>query len=131
MSMDVTQEKKAEIESRQALKEAYRSAENANMVRVGDDQITTSCMVYSEDGKMKLDISLWGAYDYDESTFIEGTELDTSRLYTNGEVEILDPETGEAIAQMITYINAFYLDFYDSEYKGLSTTELSNRYTVN
>ena len=29
-SMDVTQEKKAEIESRQALKEAYRSAENAN-----------------------------------------------------------------------------------------------------
>lgn len=88
-------------------------------------------MVYSEDGKMKLDISLWGDYDYDESTFIEGAELDTSRLYTNGEVEILDPETGEAIAQMITYINAFHLGFYDSEYKGLSTTELSNRYTVN
>lgn len=105
--------------------------EDGNMVRVGDDQITTSCMIYSEDGKMKLDISLWGDYDYDESTFIEGAELDTSRLYTNGEVEVLDPETGEAIAQMITYINAFYLGFYDSEYKGLSTTELSNRYTVN
>ncbi len=32
-SMDVTQEKKAEIESRQALKEAYRSAENANRAK--------------------------------------------------------------------------------------------------
>ncbi len=31
--MDVTQEKKAEIESRQALKEAYRSAENANRAK--------------------------------------------------------------------------------------------------
>ena len=32
-SMDVTQEKKAEIESRQALKEAYWSAENANRAK--------------------------------------------------------------------------------------------------
>ena len=32
-SIDVTQEKKAEIESRQALKEAYRSAENANRAK--------------------------------------------------------------------------------------------------
>ena len=32
-SMNVTQEKKAEIESRQALKEAYRSAENANRAK--------------------------------------------------------------------------------------------------
>ena len=32
-SMDVTQEKKAEIESRQALKEAYRSAENVNRAK--------------------------------------------------------------------------------------------------
>ena len=32
-SMDVTQEKKAEIESRQALKEAYRSAENENRAK--------------------------------------------------------------------------------------------------
>ena len=32
-SMDATQEKKAEIESRQALKEAYRSAENANRAK--------------------------------------------------------------------------------------------------
>ena len=31
--MDVTQEKKAEIESRQALKEAYGSAENANRAK--------------------------------------------------------------------------------------------------
>ncbi len=31
--MDVTQEKKAEIESRKALKEAYRAAENANRAK--------------------------------------------------------------------------------------------------
>ena len=51
-SMDVTQEKKAEIESRQALKEAYRSAENAN--RAKTEFLSKLDMARIESGKMTL-----------------------------------------------------------------------------
>ena len=46
-SMDVTQEKKAEIESRQALKEAYRIQKNAN--RAKTEFFNMSCMISDTD----------------------------------------------------------------------------------
>ena len=102
--------------------------DNGNITGVTESQIEADCTVYSDEGKMKIDISVCDDSDYEEKTFVEGADLDTSRLYTDGEVEVLDPETGEAIAQMLTYIKSFDLCFYDSEYKGMSTTVLSNRY---
>lgn len=108
----------------------YMRDENGNITQIGDNTITTTCSIYYDydEEKMKLNMEIWGDEVNSEGEFIDGAELDFSRLYTDGEVEVLDPETGKSIANMTTYIKAFRLNFYEDEYKGISTTEFTNKY---